>query len=289
MSNSRTAGSAEIETLSFGALAPGPFDRVVIALTSGLPDNWLGLRLAILLRRLVTMRLPYPDGALDVIRWGLRLRLHPRDNGCEKNLLFTPQMYEPTERAELTAEMDRANDSPFVFVDIGANVGLFSFFVAARTGRNARILAVEPEPENLSRLLFNMRINPGVPIRVASIALADKAGKVALDVDRRDRGGTRVRKPTGRDALTVDAQTLLQLLQDVGIDAIHAIKIDVEGAEDVILAPFFRNAPESMWPRLILLEDARSAWSVDLFSVLASLGYSVVSRTRLNVMMRRIS
>jgi FkbM family methyltransferase len=289
MSNSRTAGSAEIETLSFGALAPGPFDRVVIALTSGLPDNWLGLRLAILLRRLVTMRLPYPDGALDVIRWGLRLRLHPRDNGCEKNLLFTPQMYEPTERAELTAEMDRANDSPFVFVDIGANVGLFSFFVAARTGRNARILAVEPEPENLSRLLFNMRINPGVPIRVASIALADKAGKVALDVDRRDRGGTRVRKLTGRDALTVDAQTLLQLLQDVGIDAIHAIKIDVEGAEDVILAPFFRNAPESMWPRLILLEDARSAWTVDLFSLLASLGYTVVSRTRLNVTLRRIS
>ena len=57
------------------ALAPGSFDRAVIALTSRLPDNW-------------TMRLAYPDGALDVIRWGLRLRLHPRDNGCEKNLLF---------------------------------------------------------------------------------------------------------------------------------------------------------------------------------------------------------
>src|SRR2546430_8444519 len=140
MSNSRTAGSAEIETLSFGALAPGPFDRVVIALTSGLPDNWLGLRLAIVLRRLVTMRLPYPDGALDVIRWGLRLRLHPRDNGCEKNLLFTPQMYEPTERAELTAEIARANRrrAGFVFVDIGANVGLFSFFVAACAGPRAR-------------------------------------------------------------------------------------------------------------------------------------------------------
>src|SRR5262245_2749938 len=99
MTNSRTAGLTESGTSSFGALAPGPFDRAVIALTSGLPDNWLGLRLAILLRRLVTMRLAYPDGALDVIRWGLRLRLHPRDNGCEKNLLFTPQMYEPTERA----------------------------------------------------------------------------------------------------------------------------------------------------------------------------------------------
>jgi hypothetical protein len=73
------------------------------------------------------------------------------------------------------------------------------------------------------------------------------------------------------------------------MDAIHALKIDVEGAEDLILAPFFHDAPESMWPRLILLEDARSAWSVDLFAVLASLGYTVVSRTRLNVALRRTS
>ena len=290
MSNSRTAGSAEIETLSFGALAPGAFDRVVIALTSGLPDNWLGLRLAILLRRLVTMRLAYPDGGLDVIRWGLRLRLHPRDNGCEKNLLFTPQMYEPTERAELAAEIDRAKADglPFVFVDVGANVGLFSFFVAARADRNARILAVEPDAENLSRLAFNIRINPGVPIRVASVALWDRVGKMALEVDRRDRGGTRIVKSAGRDAPTVDAQTLLQLLQGAAIDAIDAIKIDVEGAEDMILAPFFRDAPKSMWPRLIVLEDARPAWTVDLFSLLAPLGYIVASRTRLNVMLRRI-
>jgi FkbM family methyltransferase len=286
MTNPRTAGSTETGTSFFGALAPGPFDRAVIALTSCLPDNWLGLRFAIVLRRLVTMRLAYPDGALDVVRWGLRLRLHPRDNGCEKNLLFTPQMYEPAERVELAAEIDRAKDSPFVFVDIGANVGLFSFFVAARADRNARILAVEPDPENLSRLAFNIRINPGVPIRVASVALGDRVGKAALEVDRRDRGGTRIVKSAGRDAPTVDTQTLLQLLQRVGIDAIDAIKIDVEGAEDVVLAPFFRDAPKSMWPRLILLEDARSAWTIDLFSLLASLGYIVVSRTRLNVMLR---
>jgi len=290
MTNSGTAGSTGSATSSFGALAPGSFDRAVIALTSQLPVNWLGLRLAIALRRLVTMRLAYPDGALDVIRWGLRLRLHPRDNGCEKNLLFTPQMYEPTERAELAAEIDRARADglPFVFVDIGANVGLFSFFVAARADRNARILAVEPDAENLSRLAFNIRINPGIPIRVASVALGDRVGKVGLEVDRRDRGGTRIVKSAGRDAPTVDAQTLLQLLQGAAIDAIDAIKIDVEGAEDMILAPFFRDAPKSMWPRLIVLEDARPAWTVDLFSLLASLGYIVVSRTRLNVMLRRI-
>ncbi len=151
-----------------------------------------------LFRRLVTMRLDYPDGALDVDRWGLRLRLQPRDNGCEKKLLFTPQMYERVERAELAAEIARARaeGSAFVFIDVGANVGLFSLFVAACARCQARILAVEPEPENLARLRFNIRINSNLPIRVIPVALADRAGELAIQVDRRD-SGTRVQKIAG--------------------------------------------------------------------------------------------
>ena len=280
--------AASIETATFGALAPGQLDRAVIALTSRLPNNWLGLRLAILLRRFVTVRLAYPDGALDVARWGLRLRLHPRDNGCEKNLLFTPQMYETTELAELTAEIARAKTrrASFVFVDIGANVGLFSFFVAACAGPSARILAVEPEKGNLERFFFNMRANPGLPIRVVSAAIAGEAGMLAVEPDRRDRGGTRVHQSVQGGEVTVEAKTLLQLLTQEGLESIDALKIDVEGMEDSILSSFFRDAPQRLWPRLILVEDARAVWNTDLFSLLAATGYSVASRSRQNVMLR---
>jgi len=159
-----------MNTPAFGTLAPGWLDRMVMAVTKPLPDSWAALRLAILLRRAVTMRLAYPDGALDVERWGLRMRLHPRDNGCEKNLLFTPRMYEPEELAELENDIagSKAQGRPFAFVDIGANVGLFSLFVASCAGRQARILAIEPEPGNLRRLEFNVRANPGVPITIIS-------------------------------------------------------------------------------------------------------------------------
>ena len=280
--------AASIETATFGALAPGQFDRAVIALTSRLPNNWLGLRLAILLRRFVTVRLAYPDGALDVVRWGLRLRLHPRDNGCEKNLLFTPQMYETTELAELTAEIVRAKTrrASFGFVDIGANVGLFSFFVAACAGPSARILAVEPEKGNLERFFFNMRANPGLPIRVVSAAIAGEAGMLAVEPDRRDRGGTRVHQSVQGGEVTVEAKTLLQLLTQEGVESIDALKIDVEGMEDSILSSFFRDAPQRLWPRFILVEDARAVWNTDLFSLLAATGYSVASRSRQNVMLR---
>jgi len=65
---------------SYGALAPRMLDRAVIAMTAHMPANWLGRLLANGLRRIVMQRLP-EDGGVDVKRWGLRLRLHPRRNG----------------------------------------------------------------------------------------------------------------------------------------------------------------------------------------------------------------
>src|SRR5437868_5145247 len=102
-------------TEPFGARAPGWLDRKVLAATSRLPDNWLGLRLAIGLRRIVMMRLG-DDSGFDVVRWGLRMRLHPRGNGCEKGALFVPQMYESAERSALRAEIDRAQAAGRNFV-----------------------------------------------------------------------------------------------------------------------------------------------------------------------------
>ena len=278
----------------YGTLAPGYLDRAVIALTSRLPDNWFGMRLAILFRRITTMRLAYPAGALEVVRWGMRLRLHPRDNGCEKNLLFTPQMYEPTELSMLAELIDqaKAENRNFAFIDIGANVGLFSFFVAARAGTGARILAVEPEPGTFGRLHFNVLSNPGVPIRLAPIALGDEPGEHVVELQQRDRGGTRTRKATDKivpaGESRVEARTLLQFVRDEKIDAIDAIKIDVEGAEDVILAPFFHHAPKSLWPRLLLMEDARDSRTNDLLALLAAKGFVVKARTKLNVMLLRV-
>src|SRR4029078_12507177 len=96
------------------------------------------------------------DPAFDVTRWGLRLRLHPLRNGCEKGLLFTPQFYEAGEREELARRIAGVRGRPFWFVDIGGNVGFFSLFVAASAGSDAQILAIEPERENLRRLRFNI-------------------------------------------------------------------------------------------------------------------------------------
>jgi FkbM family methyltransferase len=271
----------------FGALAPNPFEQAIMALTARMPDNWAGLKLAMALRRLVTMRMA-TAAARDVERWRLRMRLHPRDNGCEKNLLFTPQMYEPPERAELAREIARvaASGRPFVFVDIGANVGLFSLFVAA-TAHSARILAIEPEPGNFARLAFNIAANPGLPITPLALALGEAEGTASIMLNARDRGGTRVAAGAPPGGVAVRCRPLLAVLGEAGLTAIDALKIDVEGAEDQVLAPFFRDAPAALWPGLIVIEDSSAEWSTDLFALLASKGYAVSSRTKQNVMLRR--
>ena len=283
----------------YGALAPHRLDSAILGITASLPDNWLGLRLAIGLRRITTMRLRADDG-LDVERFGLKVRLHPRSNGCEKGLLFTPQMYEVPERAALAAEIERAQAAgrPFVFVDIGANVGLFSMFVASRVGRGGLILAIEPEPENLRRLRFNIAANPGVPIRAIATALGARAGTVALAINSHDRGGTRTRfiaadqhppdcnKDASGQSLAA-CRTLLAVLAEEAIAAVDALKIDVEGAENSILSPFFRDAPQALWPKLIIMEGVGDLRRVAPYSTMVTLGYSEIARTNDNVIMRR--
>jgi hypothetical protein len=51
--------------------------------------------------------------------------------------------------------------------------------------------------------------------------------------------------------------------------------------------PFFRDAPLSLWPRLVVIEDSSAEWSTDLFALLRAKGYAVSSRSKQNVMLRR--
>ena len=53
-----------------------------------------------------------------------------------------------------------------------------------------------------------------------------------------------------------------------GSTTVDALKIDVEGAEDIVLAPFLRDARVAA-PAADLIEDTRGFWSIDLFALLA--------------------
>jgi FkbM family methyltransferase len=270
----------------WGTHLPDAQDRAVLGLTRGLPANWLGQRLAILFRKLTMRRIG--EDCIDTTLWGMRLRLYPRRNGCEKNALFTPQMFDTLERRVLAEAIQRKGEGAFTFVDIGANVGLYSLYLASCG--NVQTLAIEPQPGILERLKFHVAANPSANIDVIPIALSDREGTATLVLNDSDSGGTHIDKQDGRqdagDRIEVPCRPLTAVLAEAGIAWIDALKIDVEGAEDIVLAPFLRGAPQSLLPRLILIEDTRDIWGVDLFALLAERGYTVAERSRQNVALR---
>jgi FkbM family methyltransferase len=267
----------------FGTHAPSGFARWAIERTRALPNRWAARRMAHLLRRLAIQSLR--GAPVDTEALGARMRLYPYNNICEKKVLFTPQFFDPEELGQLKS----AIRDGFTFVDVGANVGAYSLFVAAQAGLGARILAVEPQPDVFDRLAYNIRQNPFGTIKAVACAVADKSGELTLFLDPRNKGESSVKIVGSSQApmIRVPAVTLLELLTSEGFTRLDALKLDVEGAEDLILDPFFRDAPASLHPALIIIEDGRERWQTDLGRLLAAQGYRLARRTRLNLIYER--
>ena len=110
-----------------------------------------------------------------------------------------------------------------LFLDIGANIGVYSVY-AAECG--AEVISVEPVPQNAKRVRENLDLN-GYQGEVVQKALSDHPGSVHITADEDsynhlvDEGG-----------IEVTATTLDALLGDRSAVA----KIDVEGAVELVLA-----------------------------------------------------
>ncbi|MFC3637175.1 FkbM family methyltransferase [Camelimonas fluminis] len=286
--SSRQAGAADPAD-SFGAFAPGALTRAVLGVTRKVPETWAGHRLALALRKLAIRSLK--GAPVDVEALGARMRLYPYRNVCDKKVLFTPQFFDPQERAILGRHVEEARSASrgFRFIDIGANIGAYSVYVAALAGPEARILAVEPQPDIFERLTFNIRQCPWPTVKAIACAVADKSGELTLflDPDNSGESSLKVLASSSAQNIRVAAVPLLQLLAEEGFDRVDAMKLDVEGAEDIILEPFLRNAPDDLLPRLLIMEDGSDRWQIDLPALVTQRGYRQVLRTRLNFVFER--
>jgi FkbM family methyltransferase len=268
----------------FGDFAPSGLARWVIDRTRGLPEGWAGRRLALMLRRLAMKTLK--GLPLDLETFGVRMRLYPYKNVCERRILFTPQYFDTDELKILTS---RIADG-FTFIDVGSNVGWYALSVAREAGAvPTRILAVEPQPEIFDRLIYNIRQNPSCTIKAVDCAVADKTGELTLFLDPLNRGeaSLKIVNSSQTDAIRVPAVTLLDLLSREGLTRIDALKLDVEGAEDLVLDPFFRDAPASLYPGLFIVANVPERWQIDVVKLLKGKGYRQILETKMNLVFER--
>ena len=131
--------------------------------------------------------------------------------------------------AYLLARLLRRGD---VFIDGGANIGLFTLIGAATVGAHGRVLACEPSHETMTLLRANVALNGFDWVDTYEIALAERPGRLTLFGFGRgaglssfapaDRGGSHPREV---------AVTTLDELAAECFDLVRLVKLDIEGAE----------------------------------------------------------
>jgi len=164
---------------------------------------------------------------------GFRMHVDPSDYAVGHTIARTGS-YEP----EVSAALRQVLGQGGTFVDAGANLGWFSLLGASLVGPSGRVIAVEPNPLNVAMLRDSAKDNGFDNIDVLTVALAARPGSVALETDGSNGRVIPIDGPPAEPiaaSFVVAARPLDDVLSDAGVTRVDAIKIDVEGAEPLVL------------------------------------------------------
>ena len=126
------------------------------------------------------------------------------------------------------------------FVDIGANIGLYTALALRQMPRSGLILAVEPAEENflyLEKNILENRISSSkVKVIAERVALSDRKGEALLHKNPGNKGDNRLYQDALlQESESVQVITLDELCDHHGITKIDFMKMDVQGLEKRVL------------------------------------------------------
>lgn len=165
--------------------------------------------------------------------------------------------YEAKKQLALAAVL-KAGD---VFYDIGANVGFYSLLGSRRVGKDGRVVAFEPLPQNLNVLRRHLSLNHLSNVTAINSAVSDRRGTAQFSVT--DPSSSHL-SPTGN--LRVAVTTLDSVAEEYGLRPPQVVKVDVEGAEIDLIRGGLRCLVQSR-PILFIAIHSGDLFS-ELFGVL---------------------
>ena len=139
-------------------------------------------------------------------------------------------IYGPFETRTVQRQV-RAGD---VVVDIGANVGYYTLQFARLVGRDGRVFAFEPDPENFDLLDRNVRLNGYQNVTLERKAISDRTGKARFYLAEHKGDGRVYNSHDGRGWIEIEQVQLDEYFENHrgGVDF---IKMDIQGAEPAAL------------------------------------------------------
>jgi FkbM family methyltransferase len=130
--------------------------------------------------------------------------------------------------------------SDTVFVDIGANVGLYTGLALSRSDSRSTVLCIEPHEESRvyleQTIKENLRKDDPARVIVCPLAASDCGGKTTLYQNLENKGDNRLHADSlceGRSV--VETETLDSICARNGISRVDFLKMDVQGHEGLVL------------------------------------------------------
>ncbi|MGV3577927.1 FkbM family methyltransferase [Brevundimonas sp.] len=136
-------------------------------------------------------------------------------------------------------ELQRLLSPGDVFIDVGANVGLYALKAARLVGPTGRVLALEPGAEAYGHLTSNLALNAYGWAEALKVAASNAAGEAVLHhvpLGNDPQAFSLIANARAEDGETVETVTLDGLIDRCGLTRVDLIKIDVEGAEPLVVA-----------------------------------------------------
>jgi len=146
-----------------------------------------------------------------------------------------------------------------VLYDVGANIGFFTVIASKIVEKSGHVYAFEPVEENVNTIIKNINLNKFSNITVIGKAISKFVGKGELHLTEHPGGHTlsSVGMPHNAvDTVTIDIDTIDNLIENKKIDPPDIVKIDVEGAEIDVLQGMKRTLGE-FHPTIIYEIDDR--------------------------------
>jgi FkbM family methyltransferase len=172
------------------------------------------------------------------------------------------------------------------FVDVGANIGLYSLTAARLVGETGRVVAFEPSPRERATLVANLARNrlSHVTVDARALGAAENARGVLHLADDQHGGQNTLGSVVYENVrLVADAEiemtTLDSALAEHGLEQVGVVKIDVEGAESAVLSGA-RHVLDALRPVLMLelQQDsllAQGSSAPEVVELLSGHGYEV--------------
>jgi len=169
------------------------------------------------------------------------------------------------------------------FVDVGANWGVFTMVAACLVGSTGRVIALEPDPRIFAMLAANVKRNQLEQVHALPVAAADCDSHLVLAGHNEDAGNWAVSRLVvnpvpSQLTFHVASRLLDSLLDQEGMETVDLVKIDVEGAEDLVLKGMSTGLSGGRYRRVLLelhpqqLQERGSATG-DVIDLLRAQGY----------------